>query len=252
MEPARFMNRSGRSLRTKLAMLLALCGAWTASPAGEKGDRQAAIKALMETSDAMSDIPFREVVLAASGHEVLAVDRTTAADQALLDHLAAAGNALIKWMNGPENPAKNLRRINEVSRLVEDKLHLLLHQGDFTCRIPTTVKGKAQRSGYPDLMITHVPSGRVTYLDPKLYEATSKTSSLRTFYYEPNALTGKVQHAARHVLLGIFHDGKDGAWTFQGWNLMDLFDFRVRLKAEFQGSNKDLYREKLLLRSSAQ
>ena len=33
---------------------------------------------------------------------------------------------------------------------------------------------------------------------------------------------------------------------------MDLFDFRVRLKAEFQGSNKDLYREKLLLRSSAQ
>ena len=110
--------------------------------------------------------------------------------------------------------------------------------------------GKAQRSGYPDLQITHTPTGRVTYLDPKLFEATSRASTLRTFYYEPDALTGKVQHEGRHVLLGISHDGKDGAWTFLGWELIDLHDFHVRLKAEFQGSNKDLYQEKLRLRKS--
>lgn len=111
-------------------------------------------------------------------------------------------------------------------------------------------RGKSQRSGYPDLQITHVPSGRVTYLDPKLFEATSRTSTLRSFYYEPDALTGKVQHAARHLLLGLAHDGNDGGWSLKSWDLIDLFDFHVRLKAEFHGSNRDLYREELLLRKS--
>jgi hypothetical protein len=230
-----------------------LVGLWLAPlpiRADEAADRREAIRTLMRTSEAMSHLPFREVVLAATGHRVIAVDRASAEDQAILDHFGKAGEALLLWLNGPESPAKNLRRINEASRLVEDKLRLLLHTGDFTCTIPATAGGKAQRSGYPDLQITHTPSGRVTYLDPKLFETTSRASSLRTFYYEPDALTGKVQHDARHVLLGISHDGKDGTWKFLGWELIDLYDFHVRLKAEFQGSNKDLYQDKLLLRKS--
>ncbi len=208
------------------------------------------IRALMETADTMTDIPFREVVLAASGYRVLPVDPASPEDRLLLNHLTMAFNALMEWINAPDSPVRGLRRINEASSHVENELHRLLTQGDFTCSIPLSSTGKAQRSGYPDLQITHTPTGRVTYLDPKLFEATSRHSTLRTFYYEPDALTGKVQHDARHLLLGISHDGKDGAWTFVGWELIDLHDFRVRLKAEFQGSNKDLYQEKLLLRKS--
>ncbi|MES2469972.1 MAG: hypothetical protein V4675_21955 [Verrucomicrobiota bacterium] len=233
-----------------LTALICLTGWALHAVAEEKEDRQEAIRALMETSKSMEHIPFREVVFAATGHRVIPMNRKAAADQALLDHLAKAGDGLLAWLNGPENAAKNLRRINEASRLVEGRLRTLLHQGDFTCTLPSTREGKAQRSGYPDLQITHLPSGRVTYLDPKLFERTSRASSLRSFYYEPDALTGKVQHEARHLLLGISHNGKDGAWTFVGWELIDLHDFHVRLKAEFQGSNKDLYQEKLLLRKS--
>jgi hypothetical protein len=243
---------SGHSCRRRFLRIGLTSLAWVTAVHAEDPpvDRQAAIRALMETSQAMEHIPFREVVLAATGHQVIAVDPKAAADQAMLDHLSKAAAELLKWMNTPEAPLKNLRRINEASRHVEDKLRSLLNTGDFTCTIPLTTSGKAQRSGYPDLQITHVPSGRVTYLDPKLFEATSRASSLRTFYYEPASLTGKVQHDARHVLLGIAHDGKDGAWTFTGWELVDLHDFHVKLKAEFQGSNKDLYQEKLLLRKS--
>lgn len=208
------------------------------------------IRALMKTADTMADIPFREVVVAASGHRVLAVDPASPEDRLLLDHLTMAFDALLEWINSPDSPVRGLRRINEASSHVENKLHRLLTQGDFTCSIPLSSNGKAQRSGYPDLQITHTPTGRVTYLDPKLFEATSRHSTLRTFYYEPDALTGKVQHDARHLLLGISHDGKDGAWTFAGWELIDLHEFHVKLKAEFQGSNKDLYQEKLLLRKS--
>jgi len=37
--------------------------------------------------------------------------------------------------------------------------------------------------------------------------------------------------------IGIEHDGKTGAWKFLGWELVDLANFRVKLKAEFQASN---------------
>ena len=43
--------------------------------------------------------------------------------------------------------------------------------------------------------------------------------------------------------VGIEHDGKDQLWTFTGWRLVDLSTLRVRLKAEFQASNAELYRK---------
>ncbi len=242
------VNRSRQGWGCLLGLTGLTIGAGTANE--PPAERQAAIKALMETSRSMGDIPFREVVLAATGRRVIAVNRDTQADQALLDHLGKAGDALLMWLNRSDSPVKKLRRINEASPLAERELRRLLHGGDFTCTLPVTAAGRTQRSGYPDLQITHVPSGRITYLDPKLFEAASRTSSLRSFYYEPDSLTGKVQHDARHVLMGLSHNGKDGAWTFTGWELVDLHDFRVRLKAEFQGANRDLYQEKLLLRRS--
>ena len=42
-----------------------------------------------------------------------------------------------------------------------------------------------------------------------------------------------------------------GAVNLTGWRLVDLFNFRVRLKAEFQASNKDLYRDELTAGQSA-
>ncbi len=240
-------------MRTVLCLTFAALGSGLSGPAiaEEPAGKAAGIKALMETSAGMTSLPFRDVVRASCGHEVIPVDPDAAEDQALLDHLTQAADALLAWMNAKDHPLGGLRRINEASRPVEDELHRLLNQGDFTCAIPVTAAGKSQRAGYPDLMLTHKPSGRITYLDPKLFEDTSRQSTLRTFYYEPSALNGKVQQDARHLLLGITHDGNDGAWTFPGWELIDLHDLQVRLKVEFQGSNRDLYQEGMLLRRSA-
>lgn len=59
-----------------------------------------------------------------------------------------------------------------------------------------------------------------------------------------------MQHDAHHLLAGIEHDGRAGAWKFTGWKLVDLHEFNVRLKAEYQASNRDIYRQSLILRSS--
>ena len=74
-------------------------------------------------------------------------------------------------------------------------------------------------------------------------------SSLRTFYFTPKDETSKIQDDAHHILIGIEHDGRVGNWKFTAWKLVDLYNFRVRLKAEFQGSNRDLYQKELILDS---
>jgi hypothetical protein len=39
--------------------------------------------------------------------------------------------------------------------------------------------------------------------------------------------------------------------TFTQWDLVDLSRFTVKLKAEFQGSNRDMYRPEAIVASSA-
>jgi hypothetical protein len=108
---------------------------------------------------------------------------------------------------------------------------------------PVTAAGRIQRSGYPDIRLMERASGRVYYLDPKLHAAGSERSSFRTFYFEPKRETNKILDDARHLIVAVSHGGRvEGRWRFLGWRLVDLADFEVRLKAEFQGSNRDLYR----------
>jgi hypothetical protein len=52
----------------------------------------------------------------------------------------------------------------------------------------------------------------------------------------------KRERQTKKRLVAIEHDEKSGGrWKFQRWELVDLSHFRVRLKAEFQGSNRDMY-----------
>jgi len=143
------------------------------------------------------------------------------------------------------------------------------------CDFPLTAEGKIQRSGYPDLRITDLESKRVFYLDPKLYAAGSRHSSFRTFYFEPKKSTNKVRDNAVHFVVGFEHAQRDVAasltrgasvsdqnraterrghkpmWNFTRWDLADLSPFTVKLKAEFQGSNRDMYRPEAIVASSA-
>jgi len=40
-------------------------------------------------------------------------------------------------------------------------------------------------------------------------------------------------------------------WKFTRWDLVDLSQFQVKLKAEFQGSNRDMYRPEAIVASSS-
>lgn len=215
-----------------------------------KPDLADLIRTVLDQSSTV-DVPFRDVILAVTGKRVLPVDRQQPPDRTIVDAVAGAVRKTIAELNQPGSPTNNERRINEVSRHFEDALERHLNAlPDFSCATPETAEGKQLSSGYPDLRIVHEPSGRVAYLDPKLLAAGSSDSTLRTFYYTPQTTTSKVLEDAHHLLVGIEHDGNTGAWGFTGWKLVDLHGFEVRLKAEYQGSNRDLYKDGLILDSA--
>jgi|TARA_B110000908_G_scaffold146975_1_gene178309 hypothetical protein len=221
--------------------------------AQEKTDDNTLVKRLLAEDLGARTFLFSQVVESSSGKKVLPFNKENPSHAVVLTQIKVAIEKAILTLNKADSPIKKLRRINEASRYFEDILLIELDKHpELTCAIPLNRKGKAQRSGYPDMRIEHTASKTVFYLDPKLYEKKSRSSSFRTFYFEPKTRTLKILDDAVHLLLGISHDGVDGDWSFTNWDLVDLSTFKVRLKAEFQASNKDLYRKENLIESSTE
>jgi hypothetical protein len=219
---------------------------------------------LLDENRQLRGVPFSEVIFDTTGKRVLAVDRKNEGDQRVIKAISAACDQTLKRLNMPDSPIQKVGRINEVSSHFESMLRELLNSTPgLSCDFPRTADGKVQRSGYPDLRIVDTASKRVFYLDPKLYAAGSRESSFRTFYFEPKVATNKVRDDAVHFVVGFEHQPsprsglagepgeKSGHWTFTRWDIVDLAQFQVKLKAEFQGSNRDLYKAEAVVATSA-
>lgn len=195
------------------------------------------------------DVPFADLIETSTGRQVLPMNPEDPVDGEILSLIDEAMKNVLDRFNGDDSETHAESRINEVSSYFENALIEELDRApELECTHPRTTAGNLQRAGYPDLMIRHLESGRIVYLDPKLVQEGSLNSSLRTFYFTPQTETNKVLHDANHLLVGIEHDGNTGKWRYLRWHLVDLSRFKVRLKAEFQASNEDLYRPELIIR----
>jgi len=209
---------------------------------------------LLDEDRQLRGIPWSEIVFDTTGKKVLPFDSKNEIDHRVVKGISAACDETMKRLNAPNSPIQAVARINEVSSHFEDTLREVLGATPgLNCDFPTTAEGKLQRSGYPDLRIVDLSGKRVYYLDPKLYSQGSRESSFRTFYFEPKVATNKVRDDAVHFIVGFEHEPreKSGAWKFTRWDIVDLSQFKVKLKAEFQGSNRDMYRPEAIVASSA-
>ena len=244
------MALSLSSVALGCVVLLAGCGR-----VGERGTATSesgsklSISQLVASSDGVLEVPFSRVVEEVSGKRILPFEAGNPAHLEVVDTIGSALDGVLDQMNRHGSPAKGHRRINEASRSFENALKASLNAlPGFRAEIPPDSQGHRRRSGYPDLRLEHLASGTVVYLDPKLYEKSAETSSLRTFYFTPRSSTNKVREDALHLLLGISHDGNDGNWEFLQWKIVDLSHLTVRLKPEFQASNRDLYTDEMAIR----
>ena len=228
------------------------------SPA-PKGPMDQLIPWLLNEDQQLRGISFSELIFDATGRKVLPFESNSAVDQRVAKAISTACDKTMERLNAPDSAIQNVDRINEVSSHFEDILRERLNATPgLQCNFPLTAEGKVQRSGYPDLRIMDVESKRVFYLDPKLYAAGSRDSSFRTFYFEPKKSTNKVRDDAVHFVVGFEHAPREtgsgspkAMWKFTRWDLVDLSRFTVKLKAEFQASNHDLYRPEAIVASSA-
>jgi len=208
---------------------------------------------LLNEDRQLRGIPFSEVIFDTTGKRVLAFNRQDETDQRVAKQISAACDETLKRLNAADSVIQNVGRINEVSSHFEDALRDLLNTTPgLNCDFPHTAQDRVLRSGYPDLRIVDLASKRVFYLDPKLYVKGSRDSTFRTFYFEPKIATNKVRDDAVHFIVGIEHEPRtDGRWNFTRWDLVDLAQFKLKLKAEFQGSNRDMYRPEAIVATSA-
>lgn len=208
------------------------------------------VATVLQGGDTFRDVSFAELVEISTGRRVLPMSPGDPADAEILAVLGEAFNRVLERFNAPDSITHQEDRINEVSRYFETALIEEIDKTpELECTYPRTAEGNLQRAGYPDLMVRHPESGRIAYLDPKLVKEGSLQSDLRTFYFTPSVQTRKVLYDASHLLVGIEHDGHTGKWKYLRWHLVDLSGFRVRLKAEFQASNEDLYRPGMIIRT---
>lgn len=193
----------------------------------------------------MVGLPFDAVVRATTGHRLLAFDPKNPTDAAVLAKVGPAMDGVLAKLNAPNSPARDAKRVNEASHHFEEAMQTAFNAlPGLRCEFAPNAAGHTQRSGYPDLKVTDTATGRVYYFDPKLYAENSRDSSLRTFYFEPRVRTNKVTADACHFIVGIAHNGQGGAETrFVGWEILDASGLKVRLKAEFQAGNRDVYRD---------
>ena len=206
---------------------------------------------LLQGKEELKQVPFSDVIFYATGKKVLGIDGADETDQRMLKQIARALEETLKRMNAPDSPVQSVARVNEVSAPFENMLRDVLNKVEWlTCDFAKPASEKVQRSGYPDLQLTDETTKRIYYLDPKLYAKGSRESSFRSFYFEPKVATNKVRADAVHLILGIEHEGRQaGHWSFTRWEIVDLAQFKVRLKAEFQGSNRDMYRPEAIVAS---
>jgi hypothetical protein len=242
--------------------------AWAQTSPTPKGLVDELIPWLLDEDQQLRGIPFSKLIFDTTGRKVLPFAVNNVVDQRVAKTISAACDETMKRLNAPDSAIQNVGRINEISSHFEDTLRDLLNATPgLQCDFPLTADGKLQRSGYPDLRITDLESKRVFYLDPKLYAAGSRDSSFRTFYFEPKKSTNKVRDDAVHFVVGFEHAPREtgsgsplerrstaeaatAAWKFTRWDLVDLSRFTVKLKAEFQGSNRDMYRPEAIVASS--
>ena len=226
----------------------------TAPSSTEKAAVDALIPWLLQEDAELRGIPFREVIFDATGKQVLPFNPKNEIDGRVLKEITTVLNEVMAQLNAPDSVIQGISRINEVSRHFEDLMRELLNKAaGFSCEFPKTATGATQRSGYPDLELIDQQSRRVYYLDPKLYAVGSRDSSFRTFYFQPKIPTNKVREDAVHFIVGFEHEkpAADRHWKFTRWDLVDLSHFQVKLKAEFEGSNRDMYRPEAIVATSA-
>jgi hypothetical protein len=207
------------------------------------------VTGIVEQETRTRNLPFAQVIHAATGRKVIPLDRQALVDQALLGKLGQSLDDVLVRMNAADTPVGDEDRVNGVTPLFEKTLLEALGKvKGFQCAVPATVAGRTLKTGYPALCLRDQYGGRVVYLDVKLRSTKSISTGTETFTYTPHRELNKIAEDAHHLLLLVEHNGRrNGFWQFTRWEMIDLSRVELKLDASFAANRKDFQKTNYLV-----
>ena len=220
-----------RAIPTIVCWFLPVAAATAAEPTDSE-------HALQRLAQPIEDVPFATVVRALTGRRIIPLDAES--DAALLVRLR---RAMSRAAERAHHEGLRARRPNEAGNAIEVYVKSALRDEGFAADVPRTSSGRRQAAGYPDVQVTHGES-RTIYLEVKTYQRRTANTTQRSFYFSPTAHS-KILVDANHVLVGFEmvreRDPQGQVFRPVAWRLVDLSSLRVRLKYEFNASNRQIY-----------
>lgn len=187
----------------------------------------------------ISSLYFRDVIKAATGYEIKPFNTDSLKVIATIDNWLK--NNLIHLSNFAET--NYIGRANELGNTIEEELRKKLSAiPNLKCGKPLLTNGNLQSTGYPDCLIE---MGEVKiYADVKTFQTKTIDSTLRSFFYQPTNKS-KIHFNAPHIIIGFETEslGGDNKSPFKlvGYKLIDLYELKVKFKAEFNAGNIEIY-----------
>jgi hypothetical protein len=174
-------------------------------------------------------------------HEIIPVLYNAAVEVYAGEEKAALEAALKTALAAINEHGVEARRVNEVGNVVEGFVLTALREAGFAADRPTARSGRQRAAGYPDLEASR--QGHAFYFEIKTYHPRTETSSQRTFYLSPSE-DPKVTHPAFHLAIAFAMEPVgENHYVARSVKLVDLYDLPVKLKIEYNASNRDLYKK---------
>jgi len=198
-------------------------------------------KAVSFLKSGVDKLKWRDVIKASCGKDVLPFDIDAEEGINILDGWIRENFDLLQELGLTFEG-----RVNEFGNFMESQLEENFEHKDLKFLPVLNSDGRAQNSGYPDYKISYKKN--IMYGDCKVISTKTKSSSFRSFYYQPTK-TGKVLEDAQHFLLVFIREGENGnspPFKIVDYKIVDLYDFTVGFKAEFQANNIETFNLKEL------
>jgi hypothetical protein len=197
----------------------------------------------------LKNIPFKIVIKAMSGCEVIPFDKDNPDDRQLLTDLIEATKIAAKNAN---QKGIFTRRENEVGNHIESFMIEALNKIGLKADRPRTREGKKKVMGYPDIFIID-RKGRPSYIECKTYNERNYQTTQRSFYFSPAERLSdfKVIYDARHIIVSFKIERAErvgkSAFIPVYWKIFSTDKLIGQIKHEFNSTNKQMYTEEALL-----
>lgn len=196
----------------------------------------------------LEDIKYHVLIKSVHDYKVIPIDLEDEKDGNLIDDLSQISKISTK---SAYEEGIFRSRPNEVGNDMENYVKKAFKEIGLRAETPQREDGKKQATGYPDFYFVDRYQ-RPNYLEVKTYNKENIDTSQRSFYMSPpKSNKSKITTDARHLVVSfeIKRETRDGERCYYpvGWKIISPYNMAIKVKHEFNASNRDLYREEAIL-----